>query len=74
MSKVHVGRSDGGRWVEDLDRKELGHTDLGKKEGSLGHVAGFQKGPWQKKKNIWGLQIESLVVGLFSGLSSSYPG
>lgn len=55
MSKVHVGRSDGGRWVEDLDRKELGHTDLGKKEVSLGHVAGFQKGPWQKKKKYLGI-------------------
>lgn len=53
MSKVHVGRSDGGRWVEELDRKKLGHTDLGKKERSLGHVAGFQKDPWQeKKKNV----------------------
>ena len=40
-----MGRSDGGRWVEYLDGKQLGYTDSGKKERSLGHVAGFQKDP-----------------------------
>lgn len=38
---------------------------------SPGHVAGFQKDPWQKKKEK---KIEAQAVGLFSGLSSSDPG
>lgn len=45
MSKVHLRRSDGGRWVEELGGNWLGHTDSGKKERSLGNVAGFQKDP-----------------------------
>lgn len=56
MSKVHRAR-----WVKELDGKQLGHSDSGKKEVSLRHIVGsFPKGSLTEK-NPWGLQIKAPV-------------
>lgn len=49
----------------------FGHTDSDMNERNLENGASFQKNSWQEKKK-WGMQVEALAVGLFSGVFS-YP-